>query len=86
MKLSNVSSKYGAPMGRRSDPLSRFEGAKVHLQRVRLSGDYDSGGAYWGQGAPLWRAWEDADGYEAFFRAPNRNTAKAMIEGARFYR
>lgn len=84
-----VSSQYGAPMGRRSDPLDRFNGAKVHLRRVRLvDGDYDPGGAYWGVGAPLWCVWDDADGYgyEAYFRAPTREAAKRILQGARFYR
>jgi hypothetical protein len=44
----NVSSKYGAPMGRPSDPLESFEGARVQLRAVTLvDGDYDTGGAYW---------------------------------------
>lgn len=81
-----VSCVYGAPMGRRSDtaPLT----GRVHLARVRLNGDYDNGGAYWGMGAPLFVAWDD-EGAEVYVRAADRNAAKAKIAlapGARFYR
>lgn len=44
----NVSSKYGAPMGRRSDDIDTD--APLVAQRARWScGDYDQGGAYWGR-------------------------------------
>lgn len=68
---------------------------RISLQRVRLNGDYDAGGAYWGAGEPLWRASDDTsnptcDTIEVFFRAPTRELAKqhvrALIPGARFYR
>lgn len=50
LNLSNVSSKYGAPMGRaESLPEDRNQPILLHLTRVRLnSGGYDRGGAYWG--------------------------------------
>ena len=86
-----VSCAYGAPMGRRTGPdyLETSEG-KIHLVRVRLnSGGYDSGGAYWGIGAPLWYA-EDLDGNCRFFRAASRDMANAAIRAdfpdAQFYR
>ena len=51
---------------------------KFNLQRVRLdSGGYDSGGAYWGHGAPLWAAWSDAT--SDYFRAQDREGAKAAV-------
>ncbi len=80
---SNVSSKYGAPMGRRSDSLS----GKVRLQRVPfVDGDYDPGGAYWGYvpGNGLWCAW-NAEG-ERYLRAPTREAAKAQLPDCSFYR
>lgn len=91
---TDVSSKYGAPMGRgRSDTVLA---GKVNLRRVPAAdgGDYDPGGAYWGDVAgrygcqPLWCAWgEDGDTY---VRANDRNDAKAKIvakhPNARFYR
>ncbi len=54
---SNVSSAYGAPMGRRSDKMS----GECYLQKVPfVDGDYDPGGAYWGGGSKdgaVWCAW-----------------------------
>ena len=75
-----VPGKYGAPMGRRSDPLASFEGAEVHLERVPMfDGDYDEGGAYWGGGGkPLFCAWDD-DGNVAYFRAKDLEHARAKI-------
>lgn len=52
MQFENVSSKYGAPMGRREsrispDNIPPFK--SLALFRVHLnSGGYDDGGAYWG--------------------------------------
>lgn len=82
-KLSNVSCKYGGPLGRASD--SSLSG-KVRLVRVCLDkGGYDEGGAYWGIGEPVWWA-EDRDGNTCFLRAPNREAAKAKLVDCRFYR
>ena len=59
----NVSSSFGAPMGRRN----QCDGAAemLHLQRIRfVDGDYDAGGAYWGGGIgtdPLWCAFSPDD-------------------------
>lgn len=95
-ELYKVSSKYGAPMGRGAlEPrdllvLAPFE-PRMRLQRVVLnSGGYDSGGAYWGTGKPLWRAWitdeKTGDEVESFFRAWTRDEAKAQFPGRKFYR
>ncbi len=85
---TNASSKYGASMGRRSD-LPNETTDKLSLQRVRLdSGGYDPGGAYWGGGygtLPLYRA-ENEEGDVRYFRAANRDAAKAFFPKARFYR
>ena len=82
--ITQVSCKYGAPMGRTSDNPANFAGIKVHLAKVPLKGDYDAGGAYWGSGMPLWCAWSD----EAvmYIRAPTRQQAKATLPNARFFR
>lgn len=60
IKLSNVSSKYGAPMGRpHMQPAAGNldKPRKFRLHRVYLdNGGYDNGGAYWGSGDPLYRA------------------------------
>lgn len=88
-KLPNVSSQYGAPMGRRSYPLGLPN--KLRLERVRLdSGGYDNGGAYWGHGDPLYMAsGADGEGPE-YFRAKSRDDAKAILRNdhpdVKFYR
>jgi len=84
---SNVSSKYGAPMGRHSDPMSDLTG-KVHLRCVPfVDGDYDKGGAYWGGGTPLFCAWgwnADGDQVVCYFRATSRQDAQIQIVRALF--
>jgi len=86
----NVSSKYGAPMGRRSDGPTEFVG-KVHLQCVPfVDGDYDPGGAYWGgpPSNPLFCAWDD-EGHVFYTRAHSREAAKDLLLQhcpLRFYR
>jgi hypothetical protein len=92
-RLPKAYSQYGASMGRTSDALEHFSACvgRVSLARVPLdAGGYDSGGAYWGIGEPLWRARgaeDDLDDLEAFFRAPSREAAKAMLPaGVRFFR
>jgi hypothetical protein len=80
-KPSNVSSKYGAPMGRDSSNGRDLEQApgKLCLQRVRLdSGGYDSGGAYWGHGEPLYVA-TDHENTTVFVRAMTRDGAKHAV-------
>lgn len=80
MKLSNVSSKYGAPMGRASSHPGDEPEGKLRLARVQLDrGGYDNGGAYWGFGAPLYRAYDD-HGWEYFCRAANRDMAKVAVQ------
>ena len=72
----NVSSKFGAPLGRHSDNV--LEG-KVHLQKVPFyDGDYDKGGAYWGSGGgPLYCAWNEDGAF--YVRAENREHAKKKL-------
>jgi hypothetical protein len=98
LRLSEASSYRGASMGRSTIlPVNVHLRARFYLQRVRLDrGGYDSGGAYWGIGASLYRA-VSAEGIaendahaELFVRAGNRHDAKAMVSGkvpgAVFYR
>lgn len=75
----NVSSMYGAPMGRYSNPVTELSG-RVHLRYVPfVDGAYDQGGAYWGTGAqPLFCAWDDAD-HVVYLRAASREVAKAQL-------
>jgi hypothetical protein len=97
LKLSNVSSRYGAPMGRRTYRTDPEAPIKFRLQRVYLdSGGYDSGGAYWGFGRPLYQyTGHSAEGTDAeelaegYLRADSREDAKAQVRAlypkARFY-
>lgn len=88
----DVSSRYGAPMGRVGGMVD--EGERLHLQRIRInSGGYDAGGAYWGLGAPLY-AYNSGDGDWRYLRARDRADAKTKIrnganvppEQVRFFR
>lgn len=66
------------------------EAPKVTLRRVRLdSGGYDSQGAYYGIGEPLYWAATDDGELDRTFRADDREHAKAQIRviypAARFF-
>lgn len=79
----------GAGMGRENKTAAVPECVQWSLQRVRLNaGGYDSGGAYWGVGQPLY--WASAGEADMFFRAATRQDAKAYVRetypAARFYR
>lgn len=77
-KLQPVGSRYGAPMGRveeRREPEPR----SVRLERVRINAQgYDSGGAYWGTGRPLYMA--HGPGYRRFVRAVDREDAAVSLK------
>ncbi len=83
-----VGSKFGAPMGRQSDPPNQFDLSEpLHIQLVRMyDGDYDKGGAYWGGGRgtnPLYCVWEDVEGHVFYMRAPQGVTeVMAKFPGA----
>lgn len=66
---------------------------KMRLTRLRMYDyAYDSGGAYWGQGIPLYWAYGDSDTEQAecFVRGNTREEAKRLVRetfpNARFYR
>lgn len=96
-ELKVLHSRYGGPMGRRDTVLSNGVG-KYHLYKMTMVGygSYDSGGAYWGQGNPvfgyMYRAYRQLDeGLEqCFVRAVDRDEAKEEVrkvfKGATFYR
>lgn len=71
-----VSCRYGAPMGRVSaqlDPDLKPDALAV----AGPAGEYDSGGAYWGNGGnegPVWAVWERGRGHDgvAYVRAHSR--------------
>ena len=87
----------GSQMGRRDTlPENKQANGKLRLVRLRwVSGDYDEGGAYWGNvcGTSIYRARGDMDGEEftteLFVRARGRLEAKELIlatlPNARFY-
>lgn len=94
-KLPAVNCARGAPMGRADwdDGAPRDLPRKFYLRRINLdSGGYDSGGAYWGHGAPLYLA--ETVGVEGeavlYLRAATREAAKVEVKGrypaARFFR
>lgn len=96
LKVSDVSCRYGAPMGRRNILPDDCDEA-VKLQMVKLQwvdGDYDEGGAYWGGGSgdSIYFASGENDEIviEVYVRARNRTAAKAkvrrLLPNAKFYR
>ncbi len=98
-KLPNASSRYGASMGRSNYiPLDNASVKKLHLIKLQwIDGDYDNGGAYWGNsgGTNIYWAYEnskesDNDSIaEIFIRAKSRKDAReqviATFPNAKFY-
>lgn len=83
--------KRGASMGRPSHLDLPAASPKVSLRRIRLdSGGYDSGGSYWGIGWPLYWVGSDCGSVDLWFRARDRDAAKAHVKvtvpAATFYR
>lgn len=82
-----VNCSRGAPMGRAeyylpNDP-DNLPARSVSVFRVRLSGDYDDGGAYWGcesHGIGLYCARSDNGEYRRFVRAASRAKAISALE------
>lgn len=75
MKLSKA---FG--MGRGDDHIEPVFNGVIRVGRVRLLACLcDNGGAYWGAGAPLWRALT-SEGDQRFFRAYSKET---VIENLR---
>ncbi|HEY3525972.1 MAG TPA: hypothetical protein VGK47_07235 [Nitrososphaeraceae archaeon] len=71
--ITNVSSKYGAPMGRgntgnRKDAIAA--GKRIFDCAVPMSGygEYDKGGAYWGLGRQLRVSYTKDLSYVEFYR------------------
>ncbi len=78
-QASQVSCKYGAPMGRSSHG-AVVPGRKVRLIQLNIdSGGYDDGGAYWGLGKTLYMAWTEDTEYEGYIRANSRKEAAAEL-------
>lgn len=81
-QLSDVSSRFGALMGRRSQHLPANAQLQLVVHECPIdSQGYDEGGAYWGvSGESLWRARAE-EGFECFVRAADRRAAIAEIRG-----
>jgi hypothetical protein len=72
----------GARMGRYTSVPADYAGEPLILDRVPLDDTgYDSGGAYWGVGEPLWCAWGDSvtECVEVYVRAVSRADAEDRI-------
>jgi hypothetical protein len=67
----------GAALGRSCEGTPK---GKAYLRKIRLdSGGYDEGGAYWGVGQPIYRAFTP-DGFEDYTRADSRDDAKKHFQ------
>jgi hypothetical protein len=79
-QFENVSTRYGAPMGRHCAPDLKKTRRSIRLFRVNLdSGGYDDGGAYWGFPCDLWAA-VDSEGDMQTVRAASRIRAAFELE------
>jgi len=73
-----VSSRYGAPMGRRGDNQSNLQGVKrLHCRHQGGGEGYDKGGAYWGCPSNVYGVWGWLDGQPVctYVRASSRAAA-----------
>lgn len=84
--LPDVSSRYGAPMGRRDYGDAEAAAPRsVYLFRMRMAdGDYDVGGAYWGASStPVFVAYapptETSEGLRLTVRASKRERAALAL-------
>jgi len=92
-KLDKAYDQRGSSMGRSSFITEPMLDAKFHLELVPLnSGGYDSGGAYWGTGMPLYVSYAMGTEEEqrVFIRSWTRSGAKSKVyqyfRNARFYK
>jgi hypothetical protein len=72
----------GAPLGRsQSVPAPGQQiTSRVHLHRIRLSAyGYDSAGAYWGLGEPLFHAFTECGTLDYHLRATSRGGAMSAV-------
>ena len=76
-----VSSTYGAPMGRRGDNPANLRGHRLHARRQGGGDGYDRGGAYWGSPSNVWGVWAWVDGVACvtYVRAASRAAAIAQV-------
>jgi hypothetical protein len=90
LKLENVSSRFGAPMGRPNILPHDLNNPKtypvaLYIKPLRMvDGDYDEGGAYWGgpvDAGFMLVAWSPASDhrYQIFVRAKDRAEAEQAV-------
>lgn len=81
--FSEVSSRYGSPMGRRGDNAANLKGAKrLHALHQGGGDGYDKGGAYWGTPSNVWGVWGwiDSRPCVTYVRANSRNSAIEKVK------
>lgn len=94
IKLPEVNSSRGAPMGRMPNLPDPDDPVKFYLQEMEMvDGGYDNGGAYWGcsfDGNVMYVATDANREYWFYTRARFREQAKAdilkCVPAARFFR
>ncbi len=96
LKLENACSRRGADMGRPNRlPEDLLAKGKLYVKRLKwVDGDYDEGGAYWGNTGKdyVWCAWGDINeaAVRIFVRAASRDGAlhevNAVMPNVTFYR
>lgn len=82
MKLTEVSGRYGAPMGRSALHARGTGGLSFEVEWCPLDDGYDAGGAYWGTPDNLWCAEAHRDGevwVRYFLRAHDRLDAMNQV-------
>jgi hypothetical protein len=80
-QFPDVNGKHGAPMGRPSFGfLEDCKPKSVSVFRMRMTGAYDDGGAYWGLPSNVYCARSDDGEYQQFTRASNRIEALKKLE------
>jgi hypothetical protein len=82
-QFPDVNCTYGSPMGRAEyGIIENCVDRSIRVFKVRLNGDYDDGGAYWGSnsiGSILYCATDDSD-YRHFIRASDRVNAIIKLD------
>jgi hypothetical protein len=72
--------KRGAAMGRGSyHAEDQSAPVKLYLRRIRLNGDYDSNGTYFGSGDPLYWVADSSGQVDYMLRACGREQAKSIV-------
>ena len=77
-QFEDVSSRFGAPMGR-PEIRNDFSGKARCFRVIMIDGDYDDGGAYWGGNSPLYCA-TNGEGFRIFCRELSRKAAKIEFQ------